>query len=544
MPDRDRQPHSSPNTLLAAAFLLLTAAIALIWSHNKLMWVDELSVLQTASSPTLAQLIHIQRFFPTALDPLVYQALAHVSTLIFGVSAFAIRLPSLLGFLAMQLCLYLFVRRIAGSRAALVALILPALSGTLYYAAEARPYGALLGIFGLVLIAYQSATRPEMMSSSFRSAAEESASLPLATKTSPPTSRTTALIALALGLALAPNTHYFAILIFIPIALAELTRAVQRRKLDWPLIAAIATGFIALAGILPFQPAVARFRLHYYNDAPTRPSIISSSYRYLLINYPLDGWARRLLLLLLSATILLAVCACIRRSRRNPDTFPTQELVLILSLTLLPAFGYILAVFVTHGMEVRYVLGAIIGIAALLAIAIAPSLHQPRSAIITLATITLALLIIATARIRAEQRTSAAIRASLVVPATLKQQLLTSPDPNLYFNENGTFLVAAWYEPDPEVRSHFALFYSFDEEIRYRRRDTSSLGSEHMTHFTGFPILTYDQLRALPGPHTIVQFTDPWDWTTDALPHDTTSLTPLGPALGGNIVSATFSSKK
>jgi len=45
----------------------------------------------------------------------------------------------------MQICLFFFVRRIAGERAAVFALAFPALAPTLYYSAEGRPYGLFLG---------------------------------------------------------------------------------------------------------------------------------------------------------------------------------------------------------------------------------------------------------------------------------------------------------------------------------------------------------------------------------------------------------------
>jgi len=64
---------------------------------------------------------------------------------LFGAGPFGIRLPSLLGYLMMQVCLYIFVRRIAPERAAVFALAFPALNTTLIYASEGRPYALMLG---------------------------------------------------------------------------------------------------------------------------------------------------------------------------------------------------------------------------------------------------------------------------------------------------------------------------------------------------------------------------------------------------------------
>src|ERR1700722_7933917 len=96
----------------AVASLILTATISLLWSHHKLMSQDEFFVLQTDGVASISQLIHIQRTTPISLDPLLYHLLAHIAIQIFGDGAFALRLPSLFGYLLMQICLFFVVRRV------------------------------------------------------------------------------------------------------------------------------------------------------------------------------------------------------------------------------------------------------------------------------------------------------------------------------------------------------------------------------------------------------------------------------------------------
>ena len=50
-------------------------------------------------------------------------------------------------------------KRIAGNFAGFIAAIIPALTATLFYAQQARPYGVLLGLGALLLLAYQHGTR-------------------------------------------------------------------------------------------------------------------------------------------------------------------------------------------------------------------------------------------------------------------------------------------------------------------------------------------------------------------------------------------------
>src|ERR1039458_2211993 len=127
--------------VMAVLFVLLTAAMALAWSHAKLMSQDEMYAFQTYSVPTVAQLVQVQRTWPISLDPLLYPLLAHAGMRALGAGAFALRLPALLGFLLMQICLFFFVRKLAGERAGMVAAAFPALTATLFYAVEGRPYG-------------------------------------------------------------------------------------------------------------------------------------------------------------------------------------------------------------------------------------------------------------------------------------------------------------------------------------------------------------------------------------------------------------------
>src|SRR5665213_1419901 len=76
--------------LSAIAFLVLTAVITLLWSHYQLLWTDEFYPLETDSVASIARLVHIQITAPISLDPLTYNAFAHVAIRLFGAGAFAI----------------------------------------------------------------------------------------------------------------------------------------------------------------------------------------------------------------------------------------------------------------------------------------------------------------------------------------------------------------------------------------------------------------------------------------------------------------------
>lgn len=504
------EPSRGDGRWPAAVTLLTTAAVALVWSHAKLMWVDELLELETDRVSTAWRVVQIQRRFPVNIDPAIYHVTSHFSTLLFGANAFAVRLPSLLGFLLMQLCVYLFAKRLVGVRAAVVAMIFPALTAALLYAAEGRPYGMLLGLFGLALWLYQTATRES--------------------------SRNVTLVALALVLAATPNTHYFGVLLFLPLGAAELVRTIERRKLDFALVGAMLFGIVVgMAAILPFRAAAQRYRDHYYNANTVGPREFFDSYYFLLVNA--QGELMHRVGMLLIGVALLAVVVAVVRRRRD---LPGHELVLVSTLALLPLFAYLIARYATHTMEMRYTLGAVPAIGILLAIAIAPILARDSAYRAAVGLGLVASVVIGCLRVSAEKRKSDAILASLVVAPEMKAALLSRSDTNIYFEEAGYFQVARYYEPDAEVRDHLRLIYDEATELRVYRRDTNSLTADHLLQFTDLPIVPYSMLKDSPVPHHVVMYHSVWDWTHQALAHDGAQVTPLGSAFGGEAVTATF----
>jgi hypothetical protein len=147
--------------LWAVAFLVLTAAVSLSMAHYRLIDGDDLLELWCDRVGSIGQLLHIQRTSPLVIDPFFYHGLTFVGIRLFGVRPFFLRLPSLCGFLLMQVCLFYFVRRIASVRAAVFALAFPMITGGFVYTLQIRPYGMLLGLFGLAMLSWQTAVRRE-----------------------------------------------------------------------------------------------------------------------------------------------------------------------------------------------------------------------------------------------------------------------------------------------------------------------------------------------------------------------------------------------
>lgn len=504
----------------------LTAIVSLVWSHVKLFSQDEMYEFQTDSVHSLAQLVHVQRTWPISLDPLLYHSLSHGAMRAFGANEFSQRFPALLGFLLMQVCLFFLVRRLAGERAGAVAAAFPAVTATLYYSAEGRPYGFLLGLYALAMLCWICAVRTER--------------------------RGLALFGLAAAIAATLNTHYFGVLLLAPIWAAELWRTVERRRIDWPVVAAILAGMLGFAGARPFMKAAGEFKTYYYNGGGVGLHDITRAYRTLFVDYTKQPIvAQHVWMVALVSFALALVWGCWHASSpthrdktamsRAPGLLMSNaDWVLLLVLAALPFGGYLLARFVTHSIEVRYVLGAIVAISAMLALASAQWLDSDAVFSAVMIILGLGIVIGGVVRIRGEQRKSAERLASLVLPTDVKAALMTNPDGHLYIQDMGAFEEDRYYEPDPQVKPRMTLVYSADEELRWDGHDTMALTATHMHHFTDAPVVAYETIRNRPGEHIFVLFHTGWDWTDQAFAADSAKLRPIGSALGGDVAGVSF----
>ena len=236
--EQQAQPHaelfSSQTTRRAAALVLAcTFVLSLLWSHSKHFWVDELLEYLSDSKPSFAAVLSGQRYAPFSLEPPLFHLLEHASLLLFpGHPAFGCRVLSMISLLITELCVFRIVVRLGrGRAAALVAMSLPLLFVTGYYAAEARVYSFYTALFAVALLSWQSSIDPKGRS------------------------RRLALSGLFLSLAMAVLSHYYGL--FLPFALlaGELARSRDRRRLDRPVLLAILLPLAFFRAQLPLPNA-------------------------------------------------------------------------------------------------------------------------------------------------------------------------------------------------------------------------------------------------------------------------------------------------
>jgi hypothetical protein len=212
----------------------------------------------------------------------------------------------------------------------------------------------------------------------------------------------------------------------------------------------------------------------------------------------------------------------------------------MLMLAAMPLLAYVLARVVTHSIEARFALGAIVAIAALVGVALAPWLR--RDAVFHFALVALGVGIVGggAVRIHAEQQKTAARLASLALPAEAKSALQASADGRLYVQDMGAFEEDRYYEPDADVKARMTLVYSADEEMRWNKHDTMALTAMHLRQFTGLPVVAYEAVKAAPGEHVFLMQHSGWDWTDQAFAEDGATVRVVGKAMGGDVAAVRF----
>jgi hypothetical protein len=509
---------------LGWVILTLTAILSAIWSAHKFLEQDEIFSLQTDRVSSLAEVVRIQRLYPISLEPPLYHVLSHAAMTVFGPMAFALRLPALLGYLLMQFCLYFFVRNLVGTgetarRAGLIAMAIPALTWTLYYSAEGRPYGLLLGSYAAAALCWQIAARRKDRGEP----------------------RTWPLVGLALALALTLNVHFYGILLLIAICGAELLRTAARRKLDGGMLAAIAAGMASLAATIPYVKASGEFKKHYY-AGPVSVHMLTQPYRQMLINYTnFPKTVQTFLVLVLLMATLAVIWGSFRVARSRELAASPPEGALVLLLVLMPVFAFVLGKAVTHALEVRHSIGAIVGIVALIAVALVPALRRQSVFFTLIAVLLVGIVVVNGLRIRASAADDKRILAELTITPALKTTVNQVSDRNIYFQDLGRWEVASLYEPDAVLRSRFVLVYSRQEEMEHEFHDTMYLTAVHTQRFSPQPILSYDELRRLPGDHVFASYpASGWDWAETAFAQEAAQVDLLGKGFGGDVVKVRF----
>jgi Dolichyl-phosphate-mannose-protein mannosyltransferase len=204
-------------------YLFLTAA-----QTSRHLWHDELYTYYIAKAPSLSEMWREIRL--DLNPPLIYIA-ERFSLRLFGDNLYAARIPSILSFLIGSLCLYKFVADRLRPVYGILAMIVFWATPFEYFATEARPYGLIIGFFGLTVLAWQRAVQSGR--------------------------KWFHIFWLALAVSGMMCSHVLAVIYIVPFIAAEFFRVYRSRRIDWAVPAAL---ILPSALLAINRPIVARYQ--------------------------------------------------------------------------------------------------------------------------------------------------------------------------------------------------------------------------------------------------------------------------------------------
>jgi len=298
-------------------------------------WFDEFLTLSIASQASLHDLwTAITRGFDTQ-PPLFY--LLERACLALPVSKeIALRLPSILSFPVLLMCVFTFVKDRAGQLIAFLCVFVM-LSTSLFhlYLIEARGYMLMSTCIAFAVVSYQRSTSP----------------------------RWTAIMGVSLFLA--QSFHYYAVFAMVPFGLAEIVFLLRTRRFRWQVWAALLFGVLPL---IVFWPLLTTIKVYYGSQVFSRLGNFSSwiwiQYYglYFFVHEVLGVGLASVSIATISCSRIWALRARSEKSESSTAATALPERVLFLALTLLPLilFGVMRVI---HGALLdRYALPATIGL--------------------------------------------------------------------------------------------------------------------------------------------------------------------------------------
>ena len=311
-------------TILICLALLLVASIS-FRAAGKPLWHDEIYTWHIARLPSVAA---IMQSLAEGLDvaPPLNVLLTRLSHSLLGYEPIATRLPGVLGFLLLCVCLFQIVHRRANLAGALTAMAFPLFTAVYPQSYEARPYGLMLGLSALAVFCWLRAVEVEGR-------------------------RSMALAGLAIAATAAMWSHFYAVFVFMALAAGEFVRSLQRRRIDNSVWIALVAPLITVPFLIPILRAA--FSYSPTSWAPASFSSIGATYTTLL------GPASKLIVALAAMWLLFGQRAGRMAGVTRPA--PIHEVTASIVLLLLPCFAGLAAVFSGACFTERYVAPTVIG---------------------------------------------------------------------------------------------------------------------------------------------------------------------------------------
>jgi hypothetical protein len=233
---------------------------------------------------------------------------------------------------------------------------------------------------------------------------------------------------------------------------------------------------------------------------------------------PLDSAKYHLILLnrATSAAILvviaIAAAAALYRLFKHSRQAATPALVFLVTLSLLPCFGFVVARFTSHVLEARFVCPFVIGLAALVGMSVESLIQSAKAERLVVVGLLSWVCVYGAAKSYFGRVQAATNLARLTPEPALQSKIAGQGDHHVYFQEWDSFALASFYEPDQELRSRFVFVYSRAEEMKWMSSDHITITAQNLKQFTNLATTPYEQVISEPGNHQFVVCGTPDMW--------------------------------
>jgi hypothetical protein len=441
-------------------------------ARGKPFWFDELLTILAARQPTYSATLQAARELD--LTPPLTDLVAHTMDRLAGSGEVVFRLPAMIGFWIFCLCLFGFASRRVNMFFALSAMLLPFVTSGESYSFEARSYGMMLGFCGIALWSWQTAALGK--------------------------NRVGSVLGLMLGIGGAVACHYYAVLIYLPLAGAEAFRSARLRKIDKAIWAAFVAGAIPLLWSLLWVIRVAKANQH--------PVIHATRQDYLVYYVSVFGNSLWFLIpaLVLCAAWLLAGGNEAKPESSDPPRIPDYELLAATLFLLLPVAAITLALIVPPHLFVdRYALPSIGGFALVTAFIAAHFAGKRLAPGIAFALPVFLVFLFVMAHGR--QPLESPLQKEPLLTVALQRGPVAVNDYVSYLQ--------LWYYAPADERSRLLYLSDEDSAVKYSHID------DIMQPFRkfGVPVVSYEDF-ATPGKKFLLYFTRGFGWVPERVLDD------------------------
>jgi hypothetical protein len=348
-------------------------------------------------------------------------------------------------------------------------MLLPLVTHALYYATEARPYGLVLGCAALSLLCWQSVADDRR--------------------------RILSLVGLSASLAAALASHYYAVLIFVPLAAGEAARTIMRRRLDLWVWLAFSVATIPLWVFLPLIQSGGRLSGTFW----AKPRWFASvSFYHNLLARTASGAA---IFLFIGILLLLTFYAIVRsRNGAAPavpaaSRVPAHEVVAALGYLTIPVLGVLIAKLATGAFTDRYAIATVVGLALIIPWGAYVILDRRATMGVALAAVLFSWFVVKDVIEPAlkERAELASLHDTFefLKTAAPGQAPLVIASPHVFFQ-------LSYYAP-PELASRFVYLVDTAAALRYLKTNTADLGMQEFRRWAPMSIQDYrSYVRAHP----------------------------------------------